>query len=72
MMHCFACKQTCSSVDDAHCNRGVGGDYFRYMLIANRQDVLRYRCVLSQTATKDDVLRWMFVVDCKQTGCSSV
>ena len=25
---------------------GVGGGYFRSLLIANRQDVLRYRCVL--------------------------
>ena len=87
MMHCFACKQTCSSVDDAHCNRGgvsgggVGGGVGGWaifvrcwlqtdrmffgidvrcnklqpkmmffggcsLLIANRQDVLRYRCAL--------------------------
>ena len=55
MMHCFACKQTCSSVDDAHCNRGGGGGYFRSLLIANRQDVLR----------------WMFVVNLRVRGKSS-
>ena len=66
---------------------GGGGGYFRSLLIANRLDFLRYRCVLQQITTKVDVLRWMmhivtgggfwggifsFVVDCKQTGCSSV
>ena len=34
----------------SHCDRGGfgggGGGYFRSLLIANRQDVLRYRCVL--------------------------
>ena len=44
-------QSLCSSVDDhivtgGVLGGGVGGGYFRSLLIANRQDVLRYRCVL--------------------------